>query len=88
MYAQNVTIINKSGLHARPASMFVQAASKFKSNIMVKKGDKKLSAKSLIGILSLGISANTEIEVTAEGPDEKEAVEALVNLINTKFGEE
>lgn len=88
MYSQNVTVINKSGLHARPASMFVQAASKFKSNIMVKKGEKKLSAKSLISILSLGISANTEIEISAEGEDEKEAVESLIKLINSKFGEE
>jgi phosphocarrier protein HPr len=87
MYTQNVTIMNKTGLHARPAFMFVQAASKFKSNITVKKADKTASSKSIVNILALGISKDTEITITAEGEDEKEAVNALISLINSKFGE-
>jgi phosphotransferase system HPr (HPr) family protein len=88
MYSQKVTVMNKTGLHARPAAVFVQAASKFKSNITLVKGDKTGSSKSILGVLALGISMGTEITIQADGPDEKEAVEKLVELINSKFGEE
>lgn len=88
MYSQKVTVTNASGLHARPASVFVQTASKFKSKIDVTKGEKTVSSKSLISILSLGIAKGTEITISAEGADEKEAIDTIVNLINSKFGEE
>lgn len=82
MYIQSVTVTNKSGLHARPAVMFVQTASKFKSNIIVRKDEKTASSKSIINILALGISKDTEISISAEGVDEKEAVDALVKLVS------
>jgi phosphotransferase system HPr (HPr) family protein len=88
MYSQNVTVTNKTGLHARPAAVFVQTASKYKSNITLKKGDKTGSAKSILGVLSLGITKDSEITVIADGPDENEAVAKLIELINSKFGEE
>ncbi|MDT8715687.1 HPr family phosphocarrier protein [Clostridium sp. 19966] len=88
MISKNVTITNKTGIHARPASMFVQTASKFKSNITINKGEKKGSAKSLINILALSLSNGSEVTITADGADEKEAVDALVKLVESKFGEE
>lgn len=83
-----ITVQNRTGLHARPAAMFVQTAGKFKSEIFVRKGDKKVNAKSIMGIMSLAISQGTEIDIIAEGPDENEAIAALVSLIESKFGEE
>ena len=88
METQKVTIKNKTGIHARPASIFVKAASGFKSYITVNKGTSKASAKSLINILALGLAKDYELEITASGDDEKEAVQTLVDLINSKFGEE
>lgn len=88
METQSVIIKNKTGLHARPASIFAKAAGGFKSDINLQKGNAKASAKSLISILALGLSEGAEITISASGEDEKEAVLALVELINSKFGEE
>lgn len=88
METQKVTIKNKTGIHARPASIFVKAAAGFKSDINIYKGTSKASAKSLINILALGLAKDSELEITASGEDEKEAVQTLVDLINSKFGEE
>jgi phosphocarrier protein HPr len=88
MESQKVIILNKTGIHARPASMFVKAAAGFKSDINIYKGTSKASAKSLINILALGLAKDSELEITASGEDEKDAVKALVDLINSKFGEE
>jgi phosphocarrier protein len=88
MATQKVTILNKTGIHARPASIFVKTASGFKSDITVYKGAAKASAKSLINILALGLSKDVELEISASGEDENEAVQALVDLVNSKFGEE
>lgn len=88
MISRKVTITNKTGIHARPASMFIGTATKFKSNITVEKGEKKGNAKSMINILGLAITAGTEIAITADGEDEIAAVEALVKLVESKFGEE
>lgn len=88
MEIQSVTIKNKTGLHARPAMMFVKAASKYKSEITIKKEGITASSKSLVNILALGLSKDSEITITADGLDEKEAVKNLVDLINSKFGEE
>jgi phosphotransferase system HPr (HPr) family protein len=87
MISEKVVIINETGLHARPASIFVNMASKFKSELMVQKGEKQVNAKSILAVLSLGISKGTEITISAQGPDEEEAVTKLVELIQLKFNE-
>jgi phosphocarrier protein HPr len=87
MTLQTVTVTNESGIHARPASLFLQKATSFKSNITVTKKGKNGNAKSLLGLLALGINKGSEITIGAEGEDEKEAVAALVKLVESKFGE-
>jgi phosphocarrier protein len=87
MISKNVTITNKTGIHARPASLFVGAASKFKSNITIENGAKKGNGKSMINILGLCLTAGTNITITAEGEDERSAVDSLVALVESKFGE-
>jgi phosphocarrier protein HPr len=78
-----VKITNPTGLHARPAAAVVTGAKKFQSNITAKKGEKEVSLKSLISLLSLGICQNEEICIKAIGLDEKEAIEEIVSIINT-----
>ncbi len=87
MISQEVTITNTIGLHARPATFFIQKANSFKSSIWVEKEDRKVNAKSLLGVLSLGIAQGMTIKVLAEGSDEDEAVAGLVELVNTGFQE-
>ncbi len=87
MIKKELTIMNKTGLHARPASMFVQKASKFKSSIMIEKEDKTINAKSIISVLSGGISQGTKITLVIDGEDEQEAEKALVELVESNFGE-
>ena len=87
MYSKEVTLQNQVGLHARPATFFIQKANEFKSSIWVEKEDRKVNAKSLLGILSLGITRGTAITIIADGLDEKEAVDALYELIDTNFSE-
>lgn len=89
MYSKKTKVINKTGLHARPASEFTSAASKFKSKITIKKaGDaSEVNAKSIVMLLSMAIAKDTEIELIANGEDEREAVDKLVALIETGFGE-
>ena len=77
MYTQEVTINNEVGLHARPATYFIRKANEFKSGIWVEKDERRVNAKSLLGVLSLGIVKGTTITLIADGSDEKEAVEAL-----------
>lgn len=88
MYEKTIIVKNKTGLHARPAAMFVQTANKFKSEIFVEKEGKKVNAKSIMGVMSLAVSQGTTITILAQGEDEKDAVEALVELVESKFGEE
>ncbi len=85
---REATLLNKTGLHARPAALFVQEASKYKSDIKVEKDGKQVNAKSIMGILSLGVAQGTKIKITANGVDEKDALDALVKLVASKFGEE
>ncbi|HEX7056332.1 MAG TPA: HPr family phosphocarrier protein [Bacilli bacterium] len=82
MTRRPVVVKLKTGLHARPAALFVQEANKYSSEIFVEKEDKKVNAKSIMGIMSLAISANTEVAISAEGSDEEQAVTALVNLVS------
>lgn len=83
-----VTLMNKVGLHARPASLFVRTAKKFKSKIRVIKNSKNADAKNILSVLSLGAEKGDEIRLIAEGEDAEEAIRTLVELINNKFGEE
>ena len=88
MKHKTTTIKNRAGIHARPAALIVQTASQFESNIYLEKESEKISAKSIMGIITLGASYKTEIIVSAEGSDESEAVEAITNLFEKKFEEE
>lgn len=85
MFSRNVTITNAQGLHARPATFFVQKANSFKSSIWVEKEDCRVNAKSLLGVLSLGIVGGTVIKIIADGADEEDAVEGLVKLVESGF---
>ena len=87
MVTQEVTINNEVGLHARPATFFIQKANEFKSGICVEKDERRVNAKSLLGVLSLGITKGTTITLLADGSDEKEAVAALSELVSGNFGE-
>ena len=87
MYIKKIMISNPVGLHARPATFFIQKANEFKSSIWIEREDRKVNAKSLLGVLSLGIVKGTEVDIGAEGVDEKEAVDALEELIATDFKE-
>lgn len=85
MYVREVTVENSVGLYARPATYFIQKANEFKSSIWVEKEERRVNAKSLLGILSLGIVGNTTIKIIADGVDEKEAVDQLVKMIERGF---
>ena len=87
MFVKEVFVKNQVGLHARPATFFIQKANEFKSSIWVEKDERRVNAKSLLGVLSLGIVKGTSINLIADGPDEKEAVEALIELISSNFSE-
>ena len=88
MISRNVTIINSMGLHARPATFFVQSAHKFKSSIWVESGDRIVNAKSLLGVLSLGIAKGMTVTLIADGYDEEEAIANLEKLIDSGIGEQ
>jgi phosphocarrier protein len=87
MISRGITIRNSVGLHARPATFFVQKANSFKSSIWVEKEDCRVNAKSLLGVLSLGITKGTEIKLIADGVDENGAIDGLSELIDSEFGE-
>lgn len=87
MVSHNVKVQNSVGLHARPATFFIQKANEFKSSIWVEKDDRRVNAKSLLGVLSLGIVKGAEISIIVDGSDEEEAVKALVELIESNFSE-
>ena len=87
MVSREVTIKNNVGLHARPATFFIQKANSFKSSIWVEREDRRINAKSLLGVLSLGIVKGMTITIIADGQDEAEAVEGLAELIDTGFNE-
>ena len=83
-----ITILNEQGLHARPASVFAKTANKFKSNVSIVHNNNTINAKSIIIIMSLGLKKGEKIKIITKGEDENEAMAALVNLIESKFGEE
>lgn len=85
VYKEQVILKNESGLHARPASIFVKEAGKYKSEINIIKDDKSYNGKSIMSILSMGASKGTKLTITAEGEDEKEAVLFIKNLIENEL---
>ncbi len=87
MYVKEVLVQNKAGLHARPATFFIQKANEYKSTIWVEKEERRVNAKSLLGVLSLGIIGGTTIKIIADGSDETNAVEGLVALVESGFTE-
>ncbi len=87
MTKREVTITNNIGLHARPATFFIQKANSYKSLIWIEKEDRRINAKSLLGVLSLGIAKGMTVSLIADGPDEVDATEGLSELINTGFAE-
>jgi phosphocarrier protein len=87
MLSRDVTIINDVGLHARPATFFIQKANSYKASIWIEKEDRRVNAKSLLGVLSMGIVKGTVITIIADGEDEFEAVEGLENLINNELND-
>ena len=88
MYVKDVTVQNQVGLHARPATFFIQKANEFKSSLWIEKEERRVNAKSLLGILSLGIVGGTSIRIIADGSDEQVAVDGLVDLVESGFSEE
>ena len=88
MYSKEVMVQNQVGLHARPATFFIQKANEFRSSIWIEKEERRVNAKSLLGILSLGIIGGTQIKIIADGADEQAAVNALVELVESGFSEE
>ena len=87
MYAKKATILKQVGLHARPATFLIQKANEFKSSIWIEKDERRVNAKSLLGVLSLGVAKDSTINIIADGPDEVEAVEKLCQLIASDFAE-
>lgn len=85
MFVKDVMVQNQVGLHARPATFFIQKANEFKSSIWIEKEERRVNAKSLLGILSLGIVGGTSIRIIADGADEQQAVDALVELVESDF---
>ncbi|CAK7012796.1 MAG: Phosphocarrier protein HPr [Peptostreptococcus russellii] len=84
---KEVTIINETGLHARPASMFVKKASEFKSSVELIHEDEKVNAKSIMGIMKLGLAKGTTVTIETNGEDEELALNSMVELIENGFGE-
>ena len=88
MITKKIIVQNRAGLHARPSSLIVQTANKFQSNIMFEKEHVTVNAKSIMGVMTMAAGYQTELTVSADGPDEAEAIAALEQLFTAKFEEE
>lgn len=88
MVKKEVIVENETGLHARPASVFVQEAENYEAEITISKGEEEANAKSIMGVMSLGVDEETKITIQAEGSEAEEAVNNLVELVQNNFGEE
>lgn len=88
MVEREATVRNRAGIHARPAALIVQTAAKFDSHIEFRTDHEAINAKSIMGIITLGAGYNSKITITAEGPDEQEAVDTLIGLFENRFEEE
>lgn len=87
-HASEVTIVNKYGLHARPAAEFVKLANRFASEVFIRKDDVEVSGKSIMGVMMLAAECGSVVHIRAAGDDAQGAVEALVQLVRNRFGEE
>ena len=87
MVSKEIVIQNQVGLHARPATFFIQKANEFTSSIWISREERKVNAKSLLGVLSLGVTRGTAITLTAEGADEEAAINELATLVESNFAE-
>ena len=87
MISKNVTVVNPSGLHLRPAGVLTQTAMKFKSDITIQCGEKKITAKSVLNVMAAGIKCATEITLISDGADEEEAMKTLSEAIESGLGE-
>ena len=87
MVEKKLTVTNKTGLHARPAALLVQTASKFSSDVLIIKDDKEVNAKSIMGIMALGAGQGTELTIQINGADEDQALAAILELFDNNFGE-
>ena len=87
MVQESVKVSNRLGMHARPAAMFVSHASKFKSEVFIQKQGLKVNGKSIMGVMMLAAEMGSELIISAEGEDEKEAVRELVELVKSGFGD-
>ena len=88
MAERDIIITNRAGIHARPAAVLVQAAKDYKSNVYFERGNERVNAKSIMGILTLAAAYNSELKIIAEGEDAEQAVETLARLFESKFEEE
>ncbi len=88
MIERKVTVTNRAGIHARPAAMIVQTASRFQSKVILGKDNEEINAKSIMGIITLGAGYDTELTMKVEGSDEQEAADALASLFENRFQEE
>ena len=87
MLSRDVTVVNVVGLHARPATFFIQKANSYRASVWIEKDDRKVNAKSLLGVLSLGIAKGMTVTLIADGQDENAAIAGLVELIDSGFSE-
>ena len=85
MLTKEITVNNQVGLHARPATFFIQKANEFRSGIWIERDDRRVNAKSLLGVLSLGVTKGSSIRIVADGSDEQLAIDALCDLVNCDF---
>ncbi|NBD19477.1 HPr family phosphocarrier protein [Aquabacterium fontiphilum] len=87
MIKTTVTISNKLGLHARASAKFTKLASSFPCQVHMSRGDRRINAKSIMGVMMLAAGIGTQVEIECDGEREQEAMQALVDLVNDKFGE-
>ena len=87
MLSREIVVVNDVGLHARPATFFIQKANSYKASIWIEKDDRRVNAKSLLGVLSMGIVKGTVITIIADGEDEAEAIEGLYSLIANELND-
>ena len=87
MYEKKATIVKQIGLHARPATFLIQKANEFKCSIWIEKDERRVNAKSLLGVLSLGVAKDSTITIIADGSDEVLAVDTLCELVSSDFEE-
>jgi phosphocarrier protein HPr len=87
MIKTSITISNKLGLHARASAKFTKLASSFRSDVFLSRKDRRVNAKSIMGVMMLAAGIGTEVEIETDGPDEQAAMDALTALVNDKFGE-